>query len=161
MDHYMKKTFYKTASLMANSCKAVAILGGGSRDTAATAWEYGRNLGLAFQVLSQTLPQHAVWMLTGSLTLSRRDGQVPDGLGVCNAFFMSCRVLPQFVDDILDFTGSSSLLGKPALNDLASGITTAPVRCSPTCMPRLSAEVTLPRRYSAMQQNNTTTAQDC
>ena len=50
MDHYMKKTFYKTASLMANSCKAVAILGGGSRDTAATAWEYGRNLGLAFQV---------------------------------------------------------------------------------------------------------------
>jgi len=36
----------------------------------------------------------------------------------------------QFVDDILDFTGSSSLLGKPALNDLASGITTAPVRRS-------------------------------
>jgi len=52
MDHYMKKTFYKTASLMANSCKAVAILGGGSRETAATAWEYGRNLGLAFQVLA-------------------------------------------------------------------------------------------------------------
>ncbi len=51
MDHYMKKTFYKTASLMANSCKAVAILGGGSRETAVTAWEYGRNLGLAFQVL--------------------------------------------------------------------------------------------------------------
>ncbi len=51
MDHYMKKTFYKTASLMANSCKAVAILGGGTRETAATAWEYGRNLGLAFQVL--------------------------------------------------------------------------------------------------------------
>ena len=33
----------------------------------------------------------------------------------------------QFVDDILDFTSSSSLLGKPALNDLASGIATAPV----------------------------------
>ena len=55
MDHYMKKTFYKTASLMANSCKAVAILGGGSRQTAATAWEYGRNLGLAFQVLLMVL----------------------------------------------------------------------------------------------------------
>ena len=36
-------------------------------------------------------------------------------------------MLSQFVDDVLDFTGSSSLLGKPALNDLASGITTAPV----------------------------------
>lgn len=50
MDHYVKKTFYKTASLMANSCKAVAILGGGSRETSQEAWEYGRNLGLAFQV---------------------------------------------------------------------------------------------------------------
>ena len=33
----------------------------------------------------------------------------------------------QYVDDVLDFTASSSLLGKPALNDLASGIATAPV----------------------------------
>ncbi len=33
----------------------------------------------------------------------------------------------QLVDDILDFTGSSTILGKPALNDLASGIATAPV----------------------------------
>lgn len=30
------------------------------------------------------------------------------------------------MDDILDYTGSSSILGKPALNDLASGIATAP-----------------------------------
>ena len=28
LDHYVRKTFYKTASLMANSAKAVAILGG-------------------------------------------------------------------------------------------------------------------------------------
>lgn len=46
------------------------------------AWNYGRHLGLAFQV----------------------------------------------VDDILDLTASSSMLGKPALNDLRSGIATAPVR---------------------------------
>ena len=50
MDHYVRKTFYKTASLMANSCKAVAILGGGDRQTVDVAWEYGRHLGLAFQV---------------------------------------------------------------------------------------------------------------
>ena len=70
MDHYMKKTFYKTASLMANSCKAVAILGGGSRETAATAWEYGRNLGLAFQVLHRTsghsFPPYPLRMLVSS-----------------------------------------------------------------------------------------------
>jgi geranyl diphosphate synthase len=33
----------------------------------------------------------------------------------------------QYVDDILDFTGSSNQLGKPALNDLKSGLATAPV----------------------------------
>ncbi len=52
MDHYVRKTFFKTASLMANSCQAVAILGGGDADTAQHAWDYGRNLGLAFQACS-------------------------------------------------------------------------------------------------------------
>lgn len=33
----------------------------------------------------------------------------------------------QFVDDLLDYTSSSSTLGKPALNDLKSGLATAPV----------------------------------
>ena len=50
LDHYVRKTFYKTASLMANSAKAVAILGGQSREVSELAWQYGRHLGLAFQV---------------------------------------------------------------------------------------------------------------
>ena len=50
IDHYNKKTFYKTASLMANSCKAVAILGGQPQEDCQLAWQYGRHLGLAFQV---------------------------------------------------------------------------------------------------------------
>ena len=33
----------------------------------------------------------------------------------------------QLVDDMLDYTGSSTALGKPALNDLQSGLATAPV----------------------------------
>lgn len=33
----------------------------------------------------------------------------------------------QIVDDVLDLTGSSSILGKPALNDIKSGLATAPV----------------------------------
>ncbi|KAL0040598.1 hypothetical protein WJX77_011920 [Trebouxia sp. C0004] len=81
IDHYVKKTFYKTASLMANSCKAVAILGGQPREDCELAWEYGRHLGLAFQ----------------------------------------------FIDDVLDFTSSSGELGKPNLNDIKSGVVTAPV----------------------------------
>ena len=50
LDHYIRKTFYKTASLMANSAKAIAILGGQSREVCELAWLYGRHLGLAFQV---------------------------------------------------------------------------------------------------------------
>lgn len=55
MDHYVRKTFFKTASLMANSCRAVAILGGGDDVVSQAAWDYGRNLGLAFQVPSTQL----------------------------------------------------------------------------------------------------------
>ena len=53
LDHYVRKTFHKTASLMANSCKAIAILGGQDREVAQLAWEYGRHVGLAFQVSPQ------------------------------------------------------------------------------------------------------------
>ena len=47
---------------------------------------------------------------------------VVQGLGVFRA-----SALPQVVDDVLDFTGSALALGKPALNDLKSGLATAPV----------------------------------
>ena len=63
MDHYVRKTFFKTASLMANSCRAVAILGGGDDVVSQAAWDYGRNLGLAFQVIGTCkcrLPQKLV-----------------------------------------------------------------------------------------------------
>lgn len=50
LDYYVRKTFHKTASLMANSSKAVAILGGQPKEVSELAWQYGRHLGLAFQV---------------------------------------------------------------------------------------------------------------
>lgn len=81
MDYYLDKTYYKTASLMANSARAIAILGDQQPPVCDLAWQYGRHLGLAFQI----------------------------------------------VDDLLDILGSSKQLGKPALNDMRSGIATAPV----------------------------------
>jgi len=80
-DSYEQKSFYKTGSLFAHSAKAVAAVGGHSEKTCQLAYEYGRSLGLAFQV----------------------------------------------VDDLLDFTATSGMLGKPAHNDLKSGLATAPV----------------------------------
>jgi len=81
MQQYDLKTYYKTASLPANSARSVAVLAGCSPDVCDLAQAYGRHLGMAFQI----------------------------------------------TDDVLDFTSTASMLGKPALNDLSSGLTTAPV----------------------------------
>jgi all-trans-nonaprenyl-diphosphate synthase len=78
---YLEKSYYKTASLIANSAKAAAILSNESQELAENLYNYGKNLGLAFQI----------------------------------------------VDDILDFTASTEVLGKPAGSDLISGNLTAPV----------------------------------
>lgn len=81
MEKYLQKSYYKTASLMANSAKAAVVLSEGSKEVAQQIYSYGCNLGLAFQI----------------------------------------------VDDILDFTSPTEVLGKPAASDLASGNLTAPV----------------------------------
>lgn len=80
IEAYLDKSYYKTASLIANSSKAAGLLSDVSRETAEHLYGYGKHWGLAFQI----------------------------------------------VDDILDFTGSTSSLGKPALADISSGNLTAP-----------------------------------
>lgn len=44
----MQKTHYKTASLISNSCKAIAILAGQTAEVAMLASEYGKNLVCTF-----------------------------------------------------------------------------------------------------------------
>ncbi|XP_038654106.1 decaprenyl-diphosphate synthase subunit 1 isoform X2 [Scyliorhinus canicula] len=53
--HYLEKTFKKTASLIANSCKAVSILGNCDQDVQEIAYQYGRNVGIAFQLVDDVL----------------------------------------------------------------------------------------------------------
>lgn len=81
IDAYLDKSYFKTASLMANSAKAAGVLSEMPETVIEQLYDYGRHLGLAFQV----------------------------------------------VDDILDFTSSDEVLGKPACSDLKSGNLTAPV----------------------------------
>ncbi|XP_051543551.1 all trans-polyprenyl-diphosphate synthase PDSS1-like isoform X2 [Myxocyprinus asiaticus] len=47
--HYLEKTFKKTASLIANSCKAVSVLVNSDPEVHEIAYQYGRNVGIAFQ----------------------------------------------------------------------------------------------------------------
>lgn len=81
IESYLDKSYYKTASLIANSSKAAGVLSNLPEPLIEQLYSYGRHLGLAFQI----------------------------------------------VDDILDFTGSDDVLGKPAGSDLKSGNLTAPV----------------------------------
>ncbi|KAK2175645.1 hypothetical protein NP493_717g01054 [Ridgeia piscesae] len=99
-NHYMMKTFKKTASLLANSCKSVAILGECSAEIIECAYQYGRNVGIAFQL----------------------------------------------VDDLLDFTSSEALMGKPTAADLKLGLATAPVLFAALEHPELNAMIM--RRFS-------------
>ncbi|KAF6140500.1 hypothetical protein GIB67_031143 [Kingdonia uniflora] len=55
MEYYLQKTYYKTASLISNSCKAIAILTGQTAEVSVLAYSYGRNLGLAYQLIDDVL----------------------------------------------------------------------------------------------------------
>ena len=83
LEYYLTKSYCKTASLMAFSCKSAALLSGHALESETTiaAEKFGYHFGLAFQV----------------------------------------------IDDLLDFTESSDTLGKPGLQDMALGLSTAPV----------------------------------
>ncbi|GMY38280.1 solanesyl diphosphate synthase 3, chloroplastic/mitochondrial-like isoform X4, partial [Fagus crenata] len=54
MEYYMQKTYYKTASLISNSCKAIALLAGQTAEVAMLAYEYGKIL--AHQLPLERLP---------------------------------------------------------------------------------------------------------
>ncbi|EFA81752.1 trans-prenyltransferase [Heterostelium album PN500] len=54
-DIYIRKTYLKTASLIANSCRSTAILSGSDRQVIDIATDFGKNLGLAFQIVDDLL----------------------------------------------------------------------------------------------------------
>lgn len=83
MEYYLRKSYFKTASLICSSCKSAALLAGYEEmdDMTLASEAFGYHLGMTFQI----------------------------------------------VDDILDFTGASAALGKPAQADMQLGLATAPI----------------------------------
>lgn len=55
IETYLNKSYYKTASLIANSSKAAGLLSEVSPETAEHLYSYGRHLGLAYQVIDDIL----------------------------------------------------------------------------------------------------------
>ena len=55
LSYYLQKTYLKSASLISKSCRAAALLGQHSPEVVEAAYSYGRNLGLAFQLLDDML----------------------------------------------------------------------------------------------------------
>lgn len=83
MNFYLRKSYFKTASLICSACKSSALLSGfeETHEYTIAAEEFGYHFGMAFQI----------------------------------------------IDDILDFTGASATLGKPAQADMQLGLATAPI----------------------------------
>lgn len=53
--YYLKKTYLKSASLISKSCRAAALLGQSAPEVVEAAYLYGKNLGLAFQLVDDML----------------------------------------------------------------------------------------------------------
>lgn len=55
LNYYLQKTYLKSASLISKSCRAAALLGQTSPEVVDAAYAYGKNLGLAFQLVDDML----------------------------------------------------------------------------------------------------------
>ncbi|MEN9205545.1 MAG: solanesyl diphosphate synthase [Thermostichales cyanobacterium BF4_bins_65] len=55
LESYLEKNFYKTASLLAGSAKAAALLSDASEEVAEAMYEFGRCFGIAFQIIDDLL----------------------------------------------------------------------------------------------------------
>ena len=117
LDHYLRKTVFKTASLMANSCQAVALLGAQSQPVSQLAWHYGHHLGLAFQV-SSPLTSQAGWndvmllpcLVSSCPTLTPAFWRMSEPGRSLGPHADTCKQLPQAVTDLTTWGKSSSYL---------------------------------------------------
>jgi geranylgeranyl pyrophosphate synthase len=55
MVYYLKKNYYKTGSLMANSCKSAALLAECPPELVVASYKYGKHIGMAFQLVDDVL----------------------------------------------------------------------------------------------------------
>ncbi|KAE8913201.1 hypothetical protein PF005_g22854 [Phytophthora fragariae] len=59
-EYYLRKNYYKTGSLMSNSCRAVLVLGKHDEHICDLGFAFGRHIGLAFQLIDDVLDYEGV-----------------------------------------------------------------------------------------------------
>ena len=55
LSYYLRKNYYKTGSLMANSCRSTALLGEYSAELVEASYRFGKHIGMAFQLVDDVL----------------------------------------------------------------------------------------------------------
>ena len=110
---YIEKCYNKTASLMANSCKSVAML----------ANEEGLDAEIAVGIMNCQYSK-----LTNINSFQ----------GMAYSYGRNIGIAFQIMDDLLDFTASEDSLGKPSGADLSLGLATAPVLFAAQEFPELN-----------------------
>ena len=68
-------------------------------------------------------------------------GHPPEVQAALQAYGRHLGIAYQVVDDLLDFTGSTDALGKPALSDMEQGLATAPTLFAAEEFPHIQARV--------------------
>ena len=109
---YIEKCYNKTASLMANSCKSVAML----------ANEEGLDAEIA----------------VGIINCQYSNININSFQGIAYSYGRNIGIAFQIMDDLLDFTASEDSLGKPSGADLSLGLATAPVLFAAQEFPELN-----------------------
>ncbi|KAJ8538464.1 hypothetical protein K7X08_027685 [Anisodus acutangulus] len=114
MEYYMQKTYYKTASLISNSCKSIALLAGHTAEVSKLAFDYGKNLGLAFQLIDDVLDFTGTSATLGKGSLSDiRHGIVTAPiLYAMEEFPQLCTLLDRGFDDPVNVEIALDYLGK-------------------------------------------------
>ncbi|XP_058071540.1 solanesyl-diphosphate synthase 1, mitochondrial isoform X1 [Magnolia sinica] len=115
MEYYLQKTYYKTASLISNSCQAISLLAGQTAEVSMLAYDYGRNLGLAYQLIDDVLDFTGTSASLGKGSLSDiRHGIITAPILFAMEEFPQLRGLvdrgfddPSNVDLALDYLGKS------------------------------------------------------
>ena len=107
-DYYMKTIFFKTSSLIANSCKASAVLSGTTdRNMIEAAYTFGKHVGIAYQLTDDSLD------FTQSQSDLGKPSQGADmkmGLTTCPILFAQ-KAFPDEMSPIIDrkFSGEGDI----------------------------------------------------